>query len=1078
QQIAFVPVGGKETPDFNVQLKDIVVPETYDSIEFNTEKEKVPYGLKRNLSVKEAGADITEKYYLVIIDGKTEFLKLSDIYYFDTSNKKVTLDKSRKKLENLKVQLYSPKGQLISKIYTEKQFMFTKVNTKEEVDFKNGIKYELQLEVDEHGNVSYKHIGTDKKVEKYFSEQKYVKKEVDDEKNPGKTKTISLIEIKNFEYQPNGEYVAVTINNTVKMVKISDVVDEAGKPIDDMKKMIGKRLSIKVDGKIIATTAPLTYEQAYMTYSTIKNFQESEKEANENSYLRLKNGEYVKEMEVVKPIAYKVVKLNKESYDAFLVKTIGADGKESFVVVSKDYFEKNGNAGELKRENSIRIQRCDINDKDCAIVQTTSKGSQIEQCSVVKKFKFNEATIEPETNAMDTAIKGVMTGYLAGEYLLKDVYHNGSLQELSARRQRYELSDTSLHEDYADNDHQYKSLKINQIRIENGKMVGGPKYSIKNGIGNGFYKLKEIFKEGIGLVAYSGIFVPIVGPVVMSAFVLGSALAIPLIPIVTTIRGIVKNHKRSKFADKSILNRKSQLNELNSRMEKLYERMTSKEYVPYPEARFEDEYSKIVNEIIALSSTSINNNIVVKNGIAEVTPENVNAAKAYMAEFNEVAKQLKYAQILEQEAQKDFEKLDKKMKKLEEKGSVVPEEFQKKYDEAKREYESKKQYSKSLENKREALMNYEGNLTQMQPHPERDRMLKLAEMMHTAVYLKSETFQDHPLVQKAKEDLTDSSDILTTVDLASYVIKEEDLGLTDEDKEKIIQEEISKLPKDEQEKLKNVKQEKSNEYKNNLLDLRINDMLYDKRSQFTEEQIKQMIEENNLTEMVMDDLVLDSNDKKLQKEFAEKKTLEEKIAMIRENEAQKSMKMFDEIEMDFKNGLMVDGMGVGLKYDKDLRQDMSDYGRSHRWEKVKQAVEVVHYGLHKEDEPIVKEETLEEKLDDTNNDENPVEKPTVKKASAKTIAAEESLVQNLEGVEHNDLYKSIMKTLTRKGGSFEMTKEEASVFIFDFTQKVYEAHDKGLSAQSVFEKGSIESKLLSGGIRKLRDLATQNSKTV
>ena len=160
-------------------------------------------------------------------------------------------------------------------------------------------------------------------------------------------------------------------------------------------------------------------------------------------------------------------------------------------------------------------------------------------------------------------------------------------------------------------------------------------------------------------------------------------------------------------------------------------------------------------------------------------------------------------------------------------------------------------------------MNFEGDPTQMQTYAERDRMLKVAEMMHTAVYFKSETFKDHPLVNEAIDELQNSSDVITSVDLASYVVNEEDLGLTEEDKANIIEEEISKFTKEDQEKL-------SDEDKENLLALRVNEMLYEKRSQLSHDQVMKMIREKELTEMVVDDLVLDSKDKKLQEEYYKK----------------------------------------------------------------------------------------------------------------------------------------------------------------------------------------------------------------
>lgn len=1187
QEITFEPDGAKEKPDLNVKIKDMPVPEHFESIEINTEKENVPYGLKRTLKVKEASADVSEKYYYVEINGKKEFLKASEIYYINNLNKKVTIDKV-KDLGKIEAFYSSKTGQQITKIYAEKQFIFDQITQKEVVDFSKGIKYELKLQVSESGEFTYKHIGTDRPVEKYFSEQKYIKKEVEDERKPGEMKEKSFIEVKNFVYNPEGDYFALTINNATKMVKMSNLFDEKGKEVTNLKDMIGKRLNVKIDGEIVGTTAPLTFEQAHMAYESIKTFQETEKTVDENSYLRLKNGEYVKELETVQPVAFKLATAKDNNFDAYLVKKVGDDGITRFVIVSKDYFEKYGNTGEFKLENAMKVKRCEVNDKDCIVIQTTSKNQEVEQCSIIKKFKFNSSNVEPEQNAKETAMQGFMTGYLAGEYLIKDVYHNGNLEELSARRQRYELTDTSLLEDYADNHHQYRSLKINEMKIVNGKMVGGPKFDAGKGIKNSYATLGRIVVDNIGLVMMGSLFtIAIGGPFVGAALVAMAVAAVPLIPIVNLVHAWRVNRQKNKFLDKSEINRKQQAKDLDLRMQKLYERMTSKEYLPYPEARFEDEYSKLINDIISLSAGSVENRLIVKDGVAEITPENASAVKAYMTEFNAVAEQLKQATETEEKAHKNFSKLEEKMKVFEEEGKVVPEKFQKKYDKAKLAYDSARAQKSQLKNRHEALMNYEGNPTQMQAYAERDRMLKVAEMMHTAVYFKSETFKDHPLVNEAINELQNSSDVITSVDLASYVVNEEDLGLTEEDKANIIEEEISKLTKEEQEKL-------SDEDKENLLALKVNEMLYEKRSQLSYDQVMAKINEKGLTEMVVDDLVLDSKDKKLQSRFenahgvtpdlthyvvnaedldlseedkekiiekaikklprkerkqvneerkqellqngidelvqekrsqmseaeavqlieernltkqvmsdltlsssdkkqqqafAKCKTLEEKLEMIRdeayspekileakvkiirENESIKSKKMLDNMEMDFRNGLMVDGMGVGLQYEKDLRENMSDYGRSHRWEKVKQAIEKVHYGL-KGEEPVVEEEQepTEEKPEEPK--ETPKKeidkKPKKLKDANMIISAENNLCSALEDNNKNDVYKFVVRKLSakKKDGTSLMTKEEASQFIFDLTLKIGDAHNKGVPALAMFEKGTLEHDIIKSAIKK------------
>jgi hypothetical protein len=133
--------------------------------------------------------------------------------------------------------------------------------------------------------------------------------------------------------------------------------------------------------------------------------------------------------------------------------------------------------------------------------------------------------------------------------------------------------------------------------------------------------------------------------------------------------------------------------------------------------------------------------------------------------------------------------------------------------------------------------------------------------MRTAVYFK--TFKDNPLVQEAlygEKGLTDCTDIETSVDLARYV--KIGVNLTSAERTKILGEELQKFTPEERKKL-------TKEDREALLAERINQIREDKLSQLTEEQIVALIEKQGLTQMVKNDLMLDSKDQKLQKEFAQ-----------------------------------------------------------------------------------------------------------------------------------------------------------------------------------------------------------------
>lgn len=728
-----------------VQYKQVNVPKRYESISANiagaTEDSEIPYGLKRTLAVRKVlESDNAENIQMLVeLDGKQQFIKKDEIYFYNKSNKKIYIKDYKGDLSKISdLVLYNKYGKTIDRIYTGNEFIFSNVVARESIDLDKNEKtiYQITESKNEAGEtrtiVDYKH----EKMDPYFSEQKYVKKTVDDEVNPGETKEISLVQVKNYEINVFGEYFSVNINNATKMYKLENMFDEEGNQVTNLRSMIGKKILIKEGETIIGVTEPLTIEQATIPYATIKTFQEAEQNvATNNTYLRLKNGEYVKELETVKPIAYKIIGLNNSEYDAYLLKNSDEKGNEKFIVVSKEYFEKHGDTSKYKREDAIRIKRCDVNSKDCAVVQTTSKGEDIEQCTLIKKTKFT--TNEIPEDAKDVALEGFKNSYKKGDYKVKDVYRNGKLEKLSELGKRYEYSDVSYHEDYADKLMEFKALKTKDLKIENGKLVGGPKYDVSKGISKGFSAWGNILKSTVGIVILGGIFVPVVGPLVSAVYAVGMAAAIPLIPAINAVRGAVKNRIQADFTDKTKYNRVKHVKDLDKRLKQLYKQMTSKDCVPYSEAKFEDEYSKIYNEIISLSATTIENRLQTINGVGKVTPENASKAKVYMREYKTTERLIKASKKEIAKSKAKFDKLDKKLQRLMAKGKEIDNGFQNKYDEAKGVYDRNKNKGAELENKKQSLMNYNSNETTSQASKGRDKLLSVAKIMKLAVYAKT-----------------------------------------------------------------------------------------------------------------------------------------------------------------------------------------------------------------------------------------------------------------------------------------------------------------------------------------------------
>ena len=894
--------------DVKLQIVGIKVPEQFTTISHNAEDVSIPYGLRRLLEVQEVADSTTssDRYFYVKINGADEFVKPDEIYFYDKSNKKKFF-KDVKNINTLKdVDLIAPSGEKIDLLYLEKQYVMPATLASETIDLQRAESvYTKKIKTqNEAGESVYETKVKREKIDKYFSEQSYLRTEIDDERRPGKKKEVSLIAVRNFQHAQDGEYYSVVVNGYTKMVHKDSIVDGTGKVIENVADMVGKSVNIK-DGDKIASTEPLTYQQANLKYSTIKTFQPTKAKASEDTYLRLKNGEYVKENEAVKPISYKIVNLANAPFDAYLVKTVGFDGVEKFVVVAKDYFKKHGDSTELKQENAVKIQRCDFDSKECAVVQTTSKGNKIEQCSIVKKSKIKGTQINAGETEKRTAFEGFVTGYAEGQYVLKDILKDGETKELSERKERFELTDVAYLNDYADNLHEYNGLKVNDLRIEGGKLVGGPKYNVKKGIKSAFKKLGKLAGPLAWVWGGAGILIPVVGPMISAAIVATYVASVPFVPMFNALYGLAKNRQKTKFMEKSGYNQAVNKLDIEKRMKQLYERMTSKDYVPLPQARFEDEYQKLVNEIIALSNASVDNALIVENGVAKVTPENAYAAKEYMLEFEKTTKEQSKTTKECKKAEENFRRYESQVLRMQDQGRKVSPYYLEQYEKYKAIYEEKKKASDAVTAHYQSLLNYRSNPTELTPHTERDRLLKIASVMRTAVYFKSEEFKDHPLVQEAingEKGLMDCTDLLTEEDLAQ------------------------------------------------------------------------------------DD----------------KKWTKEEIEEYRKQHADQSLRMLNNMKMDFKNGLIVDGRGVGL--DDEEIAHTPEYSRGYEWAKVKQAIEVVHYGLNPQLEPPKTEDPV--KPDETVDGKNP--KEVENKKVAKTKLSDESLENLLKNIEilkkYDDIY--------------------------------------------------------------------------
>jgi len=715
--------------------KAINVPEVYQSTTLNktgaTEAEKVAFGLKRDLKVKEVE---NGNCLYVQINDKWTFVEKENIYWYEGSTLKRYSDfKALTDDEKKNVKLYDNQKREITGIYTVYEYDLEKVEAKEEVDLNKGEKKTYSKAKD--GSYTYQ----TEKLNMTISSQTFTTQEVDDDKNYGEKKDISVDKVINYKVAQNGEYVCISVDSQLKMVKLDDLVDIEGNPIaslDRFKQMVGQCVKLKENGAVVSTSDPLTFEQANLTYDTIKTYQQLEGLATDTSCLRLEDGSYVKELETVQPISYKVV--DGDDYDKILIEqTVGSEKK--FVVMDKDYLSTNGKVSGLDTTKVAKLKRCDFKDNDCSIVQTTSTDAEIEQCVAVKKVTV--AGSEVQKLNKDVAYESFLTGYKQGIYKIHDIYLSGDKKSLQKNSGRYEYTDVAYYEDWADNLPEYKGVKEGELKLKDGKVEGGEKFDFGKA-------LKKVFSiwgiatfGAITVAPFAGIFVTALAPLV-SAYAMGCLAAAPIIPMVTGGVALFKNREKTKYTDKTNYNRKKLEKQINKELDELYSRKDLNE------KGFEDAYSKIMNKIAMLSQTTSNNSLTLVNGTATVNANNVNLAHRYKHSINSNAKLVEKNEKAVAKAQAKVAQLQAKVAKYVD--LPVPASIQNKFDKAKKELDELLEEQKILTEQQSSLINTSVGESYAQ-NPKMNELQRKAQSIRLMKYI--EQFSDSSIVAGMPDEL-------------------------------------------------------------------------------------------------------------------------------------------------------------------------------------------------------------------------------------------------------------------------------------------------------------------------------------
>lgn len=659
-----------------LMYKPVLVPEVHKSTALNitgaTEAEKVAFGLKRDLKVKQVS---NGEYIYSQIDGEWTFVNKSNIYWYEGTTQKTYDDfKTLSDTQKKNIKLFDDKKREITSVYTEFEYDFEKVLAKEEVDLEKGKKKTYSQSED--GTYSY----STNKLSMTISSQTFEKQVIDD-------KEVSVVKTINYQATKNGEFIAISVNNQIKMVTFNDITDEDGNfftSFEDLKNLVGERVCVKEGNSIVATSEPLTFEQANLTYDSVKTYQRVQGEATEETCLRLEDGEYVKELETVQPISYKVS--NAGRYDKYLIKQAGENGR--FVVVDIDYFEKNGKNAEFDTSKILKLQRCDFKDKDCSIVQSTSSNQEIENCDAVRDVIVDGVKVHKQTK--DVAYESFLESYKAGNYQLNDFYVNTLLRSVQKNSGRYEYTDTAYYEDKANNLHQYQSVNTSDLTLKDGKIEGGAKIDFKKALKKAYSRWGIATFAAVSVVPFAGVFVTALASLV-SVYGIGCAVACPIIPGIVAIA----SREKTKYKDKTQYNRKKLAKEVKKELNALYER------TDLTEMQFEDTYSRIMNKIVSLSQTTSNNSLTLVDGTATVNSNNINLAHKYKKDINKCAKLIEKNDKSVKDAQEKYDALSAKAGKYV--NAVVPARLQSKLDKAKKELDELLEEQKELKNRHDSL---------------------------------------------------------------------------------------------------------------------------------------------------------------------------------------------------------------------------------------------------------------------------------------------------------------------------------------------------------------------------------------
>lgn len=471
--------------------------------------------------------------------------------------------------------------------------------------------------------------------------------------------------LKNVKYEC-GRYVLVRLKgdsaHTVCPIENLRLDDGHGNPKNeklspkDLYGCVGKKIwALGEDGKTPYELEPLT-EDEIVPFESRKFYRETVLDSDickdetdpskpqSTAMLRLKNGKYVKEADVVQPKCYNFVDDPTTTvYDAYVVTLSKGTVSERSYVIDKSKIDSATSdkirlaVGTVNIEfNKAEAQKVvkshgGINNSD--IVQTTStRGARAEKCEVLNTRKDNvkllDGTLDTEQKQqLAERIKKIYAEFLekykskqydlGGELLIMDnPKTDGEFFEY-LENHRYMLSDIIPMEDSATNNlKELLNMPDSGFTFDGEKLVGGAKYDYKKGVINSFSKWGEGMAYALGFTfSAGGALVSLVSPfllVGLAAGMVGWGIGVPIYHAIKKRK--VESKKNYEYKNKIEYQSKKTKDNVFAQLEKIIEDFKDKQpefekslagLSPEAKAQKIEERKQLLLADIALQETKI-----------------------------------------------------------------------------------------------------------------------------------------------------------------------------------------------------------------------------------------------------------------------------------------------------------------------------------------------------------------------------------------------------------------------------------------------------------------------------------------